>query len=258
VDAGGRNVTIALQSQSGHKKMAAIVGVAIFCQFWFWYPLVHFLSLAFTPTAVIGLNKDLEIPKPFTFVSNAPPSQYAYPPVQPLKTEEKKKEIKHATLSVTAKDKAIKAKKANKEKSADAMDVEAGDEKKTDPATPAAGAGAGAGAGAAGADKMDVEKKTPAAGGSVDEKKEEKKADEPSVEELSNPARVTWDQQRVLTASKTQRYQPIKESLGGFVMLRDTKPDEAVELVKGPAPRVAIPGISDDEPDPPAPFELSS
>ncbi len=61
LDAGGRNVTIALLSPAGHKKMAAIVGLAIFPQFWYWYPEVHFLSLAFTPTAIIGLNKDLEV-----------------------------------------------------------------------------------------------------------------------------------------------------------------------------------------------------
>lgn len=36
VDAGGRNVTISLVSPAGHKKMAAIVGMAVFTQFWFW------------------------------------------------------------------------------------------------------------------------------------------------------------------------------------------------------------------------------
>ena len=58
---GGRNVTIALQSQSGHTNMPAVVGMAIFTQFWYWYPLMHFLSLSLTPTALIGLNKDLQV-----------------------------------------------------------------------------------------------------------------------------------------------------------------------------------------------------
>ena len=61
IDAGGRNCTIALLSQSGHKRMAAIAGMALFTHFWYWYPLVHFLSLSFMPTAVIGLNKDLKV-----------------------------------------------------------------------------------------------------------------------------------------------------------------------------------------------------
>lgn len=58
---GGRNVTISLVSRAGHANMPAIVGTAIFTQFWYWYPLTHMLSLAFTPTAIIGLNKKLEV-----------------------------------------------------------------------------------------------------------------------------------------------------------------------------------------------------
>jgi 26S proteasome regulatory subunit N2 len=61
IDAGGRNVTFALHSRSGHKNMSAIVGLAVFTQFWYWFPLIHFISLSFTPTAIIGLNKDLKV-----------------------------------------------------------------------------------------------------------------------------------------------------------------------------------------------------
>jgi len=106
LDAGGRNVTISLLSPAGHKRMAAIVGMAVFTQFWYWYPDVHFLSLAFTPTAVIGLNRKMEMPEPFTFISNAKSSEFAYPAEIKLNQEEKKKTIKTATLSVTAKAKA--------------------------------------------------------------------------------------------------------------------------------------------------------
>lgn len=62
---GGRNVTISLQSRTGHTHMPSVVGLLVFTQFWFWFPLSHFLSLAFTPTAIIGLNKDLKVPKRF-------------------------------------------------------------------------------------------------------------------------------------------------------------------------------------------------
>ncbi len=58
---GGRNVTISLQSRTGHTHMPSMVGLLVFTQFWFWFPLSHFLSLAFTPTAIIGLNKDLKV-----------------------------------------------------------------------------------------------------------------------------------------------------------------------------------------------------
>ena len=60
VGTGGRNVTISLQSRTGHMSMKTAVGLLVFCQFWYWFPFTHFLSLAFTPTAAIGLNSDLK------------------------------------------------------------------------------------------------------------------------------------------------------------------------------------------------------
>jgi hypothetical protein len=38
-------------------------------------------------------------------------------------------------------------------------------------------------------------------------------------------------------------------------MLRDSRPTDAEEWVVAKPPKVGIPGISDDEPEPPAPFE---
>jgi 26S proteasome regulatory subunit N2 len=61
IDAGGRNVTISLQSRAGSKNTNAIVGMTMFCQFWYWYPLAHCACLAFEPTAIIGLNEDLKV-----------------------------------------------------------------------------------------------------------------------------------------------------------------------------------------------------
>ena len=89
IDAGGRNVTVSLQSRTGHTNMMAVVGMLVFTQYWYWFPLSHFLSLAFTPSCVIGLNENLDMPV-IQMRSNAKPSTYAYP--APL--EEKKKEDK--------------------------------------------------------------------------------------------------------------------------------------------------------------------
>merc|ERR1719369_553483 len=89
IDAGGRNVTVSLQSRTGHTSMLGVVGMLVFTQYWYWFPLSHFLSLAFQPTAVIGLNSNLDMPV-VKFKSNAKPSMYGYPPA----LEEKKKEEK--------------------------------------------------------------------------------------------------------------------------------------------------------------------
>lgn len=68
IDAGGRNVTVSLLGRNGMKSMNAVVGMALFCQFWYWFPLAHCLSLGFAPTALIGLDKDLKVRGPdFTF-----------------------------------------------------------------------------------------------------------------------------------------------------------------------------------------------
>eukprot|EP01047_Picozoa_sp_COSAG01_P011769 COSAG01_NODE_518_length_16019_cov_9.486809_9_plen_854_part_00 len=64
LDAGGRNVTVSLSSRSGHKRMSSIIGMAVFCQSWYWHPLYHFLSLTYTPTTLIALNKDLRVRRP--------------------------------------------------------------------------------------------------------------------------------------------------------------------------------------------------
>src|ERR1700719_1936217 len=61
IDAGGRNVTISLQSRAGSRNTSAIVGMALFCQFWYWFPLAHCACLAFEPTGIIGLNGDLKV-----------------------------------------------------------------------------------------------------------------------------------------------------------------------------------------------------
>merc|ERR1719394_1556030 len=89
IDAGGRNVTVSLQSRTGHTNMMAVVGMLVFTQYWYWFPLSHFLSLAFTPSCVIGLNENLDMPV-IQMKSNAKPSTYAYP----APPEEKKKEDK--------------------------------------------------------------------------------------------------------------------------------------------------------------------
>ncbi|KAI8327260.1 armadillo-type protein [Blakeslea trispora] len=127
IDAGGRNVTISLLSRTGHANMPAIVGMAVFTQFWYWYPLTHMLSLAFTPTAVIGLNKNLDTPR-FEFVSNAKASLFAYPPAIKPPSATVVEKVATAVLSTTAKAKA-RAKKIEKEKG-DQMDKEERKKKK--------------------------------------------------------------------------------------------------------------------------------
>ena len=122
IDAGGRNCTIGLQTPTGNLNMAAIVGMAVFTQYWYWFPLTHFLSLSFTPTAIIGVDQDLEIPS-FKFYSNTRPSMFDYPPEAEVKTEEAPEKIKTAVLSTTAQDKRRKMVK-ERQRRRESMDVD--------------------------------------------------------------------------------------------------------------------------------------
>lgn len=61
IDAGGRNVTISLQSRAGSTNTNSVVGMVMFCQFWYWYPLAHCASLTFQPTGIIGLDQNLRV-----------------------------------------------------------------------------------------------------------------------------------------------------------------------------------------------------
>lgn len=122
IDAGGRNCSIGLQTQTGNLNMTAIVGMAVFTQYWYWFPLTHFLTLSFTPTAIIGVDQDLEIPS-FKFHSATRPSMFDYPPEQEVKTEEAPEKVKTAILSTTAQAKRRKLVKARQQRR-ESMDID--------------------------------------------------------------------------------------------------------------------------------------
>ncbi|CAG8526274.1 17299_t:CDS:10 [Acaulospora morrowiae] len=233
IDAGGRNVTISLQSRSGHLNMPAIVGMAVFTQFWYWFPLTHFLSLSFTPTALIGLNKELKIPK-FEFISKAKPSLFAYPATTKPPTTNVVEKVATAVLSTTAKAKA-RAKKSEKEKGTLDMDVmDIADDKKDV--------------------TMDHAKKDDDKDEIKDDKKGKKKKEE-AYEILENMARVLPAQLQYISFPENSRYVPVKKgAVGGILMMMDKSPGEPEELIL-PSTPVATEVTEEKEASPPEPFE---
>ena len=230
IDAGGRNCSLSLGSKNGFTRMTSAVGLVLWLQHWHWYPMMHTLSLALTPTYTIGLNKDFKFPKAFEVVCNSKPSAFAYPKKLEEKKEEKKKRVETVTLSITAKEKARQARKRAKEEgSGDAMDVEEKTEEKAE-------------------GEMAVEKEE------VPEKKTKKKREpEPTSFRISNPSRVTTAQSQLCDFDMTQRYRPIRveEKPFGVVILTDSTPGEAEDLGAVKAPSLEPEG----ECAPPEPFE---
>ncbi|KAM3345078.1 26S proteasome non-ATPase regulatory subunit 1 A [Capsicum galapagoense] len=249
LDAGGRNVTIKLLSKSKHDKITAVVGLAVFSQFWYWYPLIYFVGLAFSPTAFIGLNYDLKVPK-FDFVSHAKPSLFEYPKLTTVATTSSAVKLPTAVLSTSARAKARaskkEAEKANAEKASGA---------ESSSATTSSDKGKSS---SKGGDSMQVD--TPA---------EKKNEPEPSFEILTNPARVVPAQEKYIKFLEESRYLPIKSSPSGFVLLKDLRPDEpeVLALTDTPSSTASTTGGSagqqgsasaaaaDEEPQPPQPFD---
>ena len=169
-------MTINLQSRTGHTNVSAVVGLLVFTQFWYWYPLIHFISLAFIPTCIIGLNSDLKMPV-LEYKSAAKPSLYAYP--APLE-EKKEKSNEHkapAILSITLK----QSKKKEKEKE-EKMEIE---------------------------DQQEIEKKKKEKEEEESKKlaaaEEELKKKEATFELLANPARVIRPQLKVMQMPENAR-----------------------------------------------------
>ena len=202
IDAGGRNCTIGLQTQTGNLNMEGIVGMAVFTQYWYWFPFTHFLSLSFTPTSIIGVDKDLEIPS-FKFHSNTRPSMFDYPPEQEVKTEEVAEKVKTAVLSTTAQAKRRKQAKDRLNRR-ESMDID-------EPKTPKPDSGD--------VDMKDDDTNVIETG--KDEEGKEKEGEQESAKkklekekpgyDLENMSRVLPAQIKYISFPQDGRYQPVKK-----------------------------------------------
>lgn len=256
IDAGGRNCTISLQTQTGNLNMAGIVGMTVFTQYWYWFPLTHFLSLSFTPTSVIGVDQDLEVPS-FKFYSATRPSLFDYPPEQETKTEDAPEKVKTAVLSTTAQAKR-RAQKKEKQQRRESMDI---DQTPTTPKTSGLG------------DKMETDEPAPKAEEEKEdsaEKKDGEEAKDGGLKKRMEKEKVGYNLEnmsRVLPAQRKfisfpdGRYEPVKKvseqatihqiaslnsdkPTGGVILLTDTTPSESKSLLELKAKKTVKPAAA--------------
>ncbi|KDE05351.1 hypothetical protein MVLG_04266 [Microbotryum lychnidis-dioicae p1A1 Lamole] len=243
IDAGGRNVTLSMQNKSGSSHMPAIVGMALFTQLWYWFPLAHCLSLAFTPTAIIAVDKDLRIPK-CEFISQAKPSLYAYVAATKPPTKETVEKVATAVLSTTAKTTA----RAKAKESAQADEAMETDNAKPSTTTPAPATTSEGDKQPAATSKEEAS--TTATGEGADKSTTKLKRREPTSTRLQNLSRVTPPQLSTVTFPKEARYVPVRPvaSLsettgvasgvssvgggGGILLVRDQEPDKEAEFLE--------------------------
>lgn len=225
IEASGRNVTISLEhTQTNTLNVKAIVGLALFCQSWYWYPLVHFLSLSFTPTSIIGIRgSDLRIPK-FDILCHTKPELFQYPPKVEESKEKQPDKIATAVLSTTAKAKARAKKKSVKDGKMD-VDEESKPSVKEEDEESKTKEGEKETEG-------DKEKK---------EKEEATKSDEPLKiryskvpYSLDNMSRVLPAQSNFIAFAKDSRFSPVRKLRGntGIIILKDNDATEKCEFIK--------------------------
>jgi 26S proteasome regulatory subunit N2 len=258
IDAGGRNVRFSLLSRAGVPKPPAVAGIILWAQYWFWYPMLHTLSLCFSPSALIGVNKNLDIPKAFTVkIEGGDPLRFNYPDPTVEKKEEKKERIKTVQLSTTAHS---KAKEKVKE------DVEMKPETETKPVAEVKPETGTSDSG------MDIVVNPSDTATTEENKKvdadaaEKAKIEEMRTNMLKNPLRIQKIQEHFVSFTATgdgsastsaPRYIPAcndSQHCVGIVVLSDNNPEEPEDVVK-----VAVPPTQDEEgggvePDPPEPF----
>ncbi|KAH8583274.1 RPN2 26s proteasome regulatory subunit [Cryptosporidium sp. chipmunk genotype I] len=241
MDSGGRNVRASLFSRNGESlRPQSVAGFSLFFQFWFWFPLVHCISLSYLPTCTVGLDDQFRVPKSFSMRCNSAKEKFDYPKSFSLDKIEDKKVVVTAVLSTASK------KKSKKQKSTSSDTVNgAKDGSSSSSSVPTLNQAAEVGKGGSRADKNigDVEdtemkivekiEKEVEMAPDTDDLGDGKSSDrELSSFVLNNPFRVLKLQEEFLEFIPNSRYSPVLPlQKSGFILLNDNIPSEEEEYV---------------------------
>lgn len=87
-------MTVGLVSGGGYFRRTAVVAMAMFLQYWYWFPMAYLLPLAFKTTALIGVTEDLKLPR-FEVTCACKKGTFAY--AKPV-TDNSKKKVRRCAL----------------------------------------------------------------------------------------------------------------------------------------------------------------
>jgi 26S proteasome regulatory subunit N2 len=203
---GGRNLTIKMVSNTGNNKLGSIVGMALFTQYYYWFPMVHFINLAAHPCMMLGVDSSLKIVKNYTVLSKTKPSIYGYPKEVILQEKKKEEKAPTAVLSTQSRVKAKQSRRTGTLTSIPDITMEDRTTSNLGRQTTTTNI----------AEKTEEEKKK-----EEEDKKKEEEVPEPNEEVLSNPCRILPKQVSVIERIPNQDYQPlINNRYNGFVLLK--------------------------------------
>jgi 26S proteasome regulatory subunit N2 len=293
IDAGGRNAEIALHSRLTQSlRPAAVAGMALFLQYWYWYPMVPFLTLAMRPAACMLVNRDMQLVRVRLEVEGGLDrlNQFAYAPMFEDDDNKQERKREKTVLSVTAKADRLRRTHQALQATGDAASAQ-GTEKKprSDPESPSR------------LEQMDIDstranKSAVSAGAGGRETEKDAESDNrtnvpngsPAVETISmlleNPARVLTGHERWISLDKAAAttWRPLRRG-AGIVLVEHAPqnetgntdaPNAIIERMPPLAPPIALANGTqpdetsdehvnqmyedeDQEPDPPEPFEYT-
>ena len=215
---GGRNCVINLVSNTRENKMKSIIGMCLFTQYYYWFPMIHMLNLSVSPAILFNIDDKLKIPINYKMLSKAKPSIYGYPKEE--EKDKKKTEVKAeaAVLSTHTRNKA----KAKRTGTLSTLEMKQGKTSSVELKPAPSG-------------KIPTSDKDEKKDEKKEENKEEKKDEEikidtskiePEDEELENPIRILPLQRKVISELPNSDFEPIIHGrYSGFLMLRRKRPD---------------------------------
>jgi 26S proteasome regulatory subunit N2 len=269
LDAGGRNCVVSLTTPAGFTKPTAVIGMALFTQYWYWFPLVHCLSLATNPTALVavapvkGKPGEFRLPTSFGLDCRCKPALFAYPDMLSDKPEEKKATAKKVELSTASRSKARSRQRQLhrlRSQRSDGSKISRGASRRT---------AAGAAAGAASSSSSDV---AAAASGATDSPMSPSGSASTAVGAsavaalpdatrfmVANASRVAPPQRKFLRVPETARWVPVRKdvtSTMGILVVGDSEHrsgSAAVDETDGDLEEIKRPRIGEDAKEPAAP-----
>ncbi|XP_665972.1 PSMD1 protein [Cryptosporidium hominis TU502] len=242
MDSGGRNVKASLFSRNGESlRPQSAAGFSLFFQFWFWFPLVHCISLSYIPTCIVGLDDQFRVPKSFSMKCNSSKEKFDYPKSFSLDKIEDKKVVVTAVLSTASKKKLKKQKATGADTTSDNKDSNSSSSPLSTSKQVVEGEKSGNETGNNLKDGADTKM-------NIDEKMEKEEVEmaldtddsrnksgfdkESSSFVLNNPFRVIKPQEQFLELIPNSRYSPVLPlQKSGFIILNDSTPLEQEEYV---------------------------
>jgi 26S proteasome regulatory subunit N2 len=200
LDAAGRNSTLSLRTDVGGLRRSAVLGLALFVQYWYWYPMTHAIALALKPTALIGVDITLAPPADFSTTCHCRKTLFAYPANVAVESKKLKEKMPKAMLS-TSRKKKVEIVGAEK------MDEDAAVSPQSN------------------MDDADMDEAGKKEAG------KEVAAKDDNVFELGNPARVVPLQRDFVRLTPTTRWKPVRFQPTGIIVLKNTAEDQPVEYV---------------------------